>query len=149
WHARLEAEHDNLRAALAWYVEQRDGANALRFAAALRWFWYRRRHWEEGSAWPARALALPGAEARTALRAQVLEGAALFAMWREPPAALAQWEESIAIHRELGRPGRTAQTHAFLAWLLIRHWRLDEAHERAAEALALAEAAEDEGRASN
>jgi tetratricopeptide (TPR) repeat protein len=146
WHARLETEHDNLRAALAWLVQRGDAAPALRFAAALRWFWYRRRHWEEGSAWPARVLAMPGAQAGTPVRAEVLEGAGLFAMWRDPAAAQAMWEESIAINLSHGHLARTAQTHVFLAWLLIRLWRLDEAHARASAALDLAEAARDVGR---
>jgi predicted ATPase/DNA-binding winged helix-turn-helix (wHTH) protein len=144
WHARLAEEHDNLRAALAWSVQSGDATRALRFAAALHWFWYRRRYWDDGSTWPARALALPGAQEPAPLRARVLEGAALFAMWRDPPGALAMWEESIAINRLSGRPGRTAQTHAFQAWLLVRLDRLDEAHERAAAGLSVALASGDE-----
>jgi non-specific serine/threonine protein kinase len=146
WHAHLETERDNLRAALAWSVEQGDAPRALRFATALRWFWYRQRHWDEGSTWPARVLALPGAQELTPLRAEVLEGAGLFAMWREPAAAQAMWEESIAIDLQHGRPARAAQTHVFLAWLLIRLWRLEEAHARAETAVSLAEAAGDAGR---
>ncbi|MGH2350342.1 MAG: AAA family ATPase, partial [Chloroflexota bacterium] len=148
WHARLDTEHDNLRAALAWLVQQGDAARALRFAAALRWFWYRRRHWDDGFTWPSRALALPGAQdpALAPVRAKVLEGAGLCAMWRDPAAAQAMWEESIALNLQHGRPGNAAQTQVYLAWLLIRLWRLDEAHARAAAALALAEAA-DGGRA--
>jgi predicted ATPase/DNA-binding winged helix-turn-helix (wHTH) protein len=143
WHARLETEHDNLRAALTWSVQTGDAERALRLVAALHWFWYRRRYWEEGYAWPARVLALPGAQEPTPLRARVLESAALFAMWREPAAALAMWEESVAINRRHGRLSRTAQTHTFQAWLLVRLGRLNEAHARAAAALSLAESAAD------
>ena len=149
WHARLEAEHDNLRAALAWYVEQRDGAHALRLTGALRWFWYRRRYWEEGYVWPARALALPGAAAPTPRRATVLQGAGLFAMWRDPAAAQAMWEESVAISLANDAPDRAAATGAYLAWLLILRGELEAARARAEAALALAREADDPSAVSN
>ena len=149
WHAVLEAEHDNLRAALSWWVQTGDAERALRLAVALRWFWYRRRHWDEGFGLPSRVLAMPGAQARTLRRAIVLEGAALFAMWRDPATAEAMWEESIAISLELGQPARTAQTRAYLAWLDIRRGRLEAAEARAAAALALTEAAADAGGRAN
>jgi hypothetical protein len=67
-------------------------------------------------------------------------------MWRDPAAAQAMWEESIAVNLQHGLRARAAQTHVFLAWLFIRLWRLDEAHARAAAAFTLAEAAGDSGR---
>jgi predicted ATPase/DNA-binding SARP family transcriptional activator len=59
WLKRLEAEHDNLRAALAWAVErpEPDSHLGLAAAAALAWFWYIRGHWSEGNDWLARASA--------------------------------------------------------------------------------------------
>jgi predicted ATPase/DNA-binding SARP family transcriptional activator len=66
WLKRLEAEHDNLRAALAWAIERPapDAHLGLATAAALGWFWYIRGHWSEGNEWLARArAAAPGATA--------------------------------------------------------------------------------------
>ncbi len=58
--ARLEAEHDNLRAALAALVDAGDGERALRLAGSLGWFWYLHGHVGEGRGWLERALRLAG-----------------------------------------------------------------------------------------
>jgi hypothetical protein len=49
WLERLEAEHDNLRAALKWSLsEQNDAAMGVRLAGALFWFWNMRGYLTEG-----------------------------------------------------------------------------------------------------
>ena len=50
WLNRLEEEHDNLRAALRWYLEN-DIALAARLAAAIRSFWTFHTHLKEGLDW--------------------------------------------------------------------------------------------------
>jgi non-specific serine/threonine protein kinase len=71
WLLRLEAEHDNLRAALAWSLEHDAGAG-LRLAVALAEFWRMARLHREGCEWLETLLArVPG---RTVLQAYALLG---------------------------------------------------------------------------
>jgi predicted ATPase len=58
WGDRLEEEHDNLRAAVAWSAANpADSPKLLRLAAALGRFWIDYGHNREGIAWLARAVA--------------------------------------------------------------------------------------------
>jgi non-specific serine/threonine protein kinase len=66
WLDRLEVEHDNLRSALAWALNDQsvgpDGETTaveigLRLAAALGWFWFVRGHFSEGRKWLEAAMA--------------------------------------------------------------------------------------------
>src|SRR4030095_11388592 len=77
---QLEAEHDNLRAALEWSLTQAEyGEASLRLAGALFSFWEQRGYVSEGRVWMARALANPTAPNAGAARAKVLYGAGCLA----------------------------------------------------------------------
>jgi predicted ATPase len=51
WIERLDAEHDNFRAALRWSIEQAEWETAARLAGALGRFWYVRGYLSEGRNW--------------------------------------------------------------------------------------------------
>ena len=103
WFDRLELEHDNLRTALSWAVDVGDVDLALRLGKSLWRFWVARGHLREGRERLARLLAMPGADARTLLRARVLHGAATLVHGSlDFHGACLLAEESLAIAREHG-----------------------------------------------
>ena len=102
WTALLEAEHDNLRAALAWCLE-RDPAAGLDLARHLWSFWQLRGHRAEGRRWLARLL--DAAPAPTAVRARALAGAGFLALNDgDLSAARALCEEAAALATDLDDP---------------------------------------------
>jgi tetratricopeptide (TPR) repeat protein len=91
---RLEADHDNLRAALAWSLErpEPDASLGLAMAAALGWFWYLRDHRHEGNDWLSRAIAAAtDASSREMAHAANAQGLML--------GVLCRFEEAIAFYR--------------------------------------------------
>ena len=102
WLARLDVEHDNLRAALTWALEQGATEEGLRLAGALCPFWYMRGYFGEGQRWLERALA-SGKGASVAARAKALNGTgALANRAGEHGRAAALFEETLLLRHELG-----------------------------------------------
>jgi predicted ATPase/DNA-binding XRE family transcriptional regulator len=72
WLERLEREHDNLRAALAWLLEHGRPEQTARLGSAIWLYWVVRGHAGEGQMWLERALAsgrLTGSERANTLGA--------------------------------------------------------------------------------
>jgi predicted ATPase len=100
--ARLEAEHDNLRAALDYCKEAGYGEIGLRLAGAVWRFWYTHGHAPEGRQRLMDALACSGASAPTELRAKALNGLAGMVLFLGDYAtAQALLGESLVIRRAL------------------------------------------------
>ncbi len=138
WLARLETEHDNLRAALAWGdTPVATPGFAARLAAALGWFWYRHGHLSEGR----RALAAALDRDRSvpaAVRARVATSTgALAAAQGDFAAARAAFEECLALKRELGDLEGVAAALTNLGTLAYEQDDLDTAWTIHQEALAL------------
>ena len=100
WLARLETEHDNVRAALAWcQTESGDAGIGVRLAGALSWFWHDHGHLGEGRQWLAWALTANDAASTTA-RVKVLIGLGNHARRQgDYPQATALHEEAVAVSR--------------------------------------------------
>ena len=58
WLDLLEAEHQNMRAALSWALERREAEMAIRLGSALWLFWFVRGYHSEGRRWLQEALAI-------------------------------------------------------------------------------------------
>jgi len=138
WLERLEAEHDNLRAALRWAEESGEAASGLRLAGALCQFWLIRGYLREGQERLARLLGLAGASPRTAARAKALTRAGHLAdNLSDYAAAHAFFEESLAIWRELGDTGGIAAALNDLGWVAWHRNNYTAARALSAESLAL------------
>jgi predicted ATPase/class 3 adenylate cyclase len=138
WLARLESEHDNLRAALEWSRENSEVDVGLRLAGALCGFWLVRGYWAEGQERLAALLALPGAEARTSARARALHAAARLAYYRgEIKMAHSLFEESVPICRELGDRSAIAASLVGLGDVARLQGDLDTARSHYEEAVAV------------
>ncbi len=105
WQRRLEAEHANLRAALAWGLE-RDPGMALRLATALWRFWWS--HIAEGRAWLERTL-VRAPDAPVPLRVKALGAASILASFGGDVERGATWaRKTITLAEQSGdEAGRT------------------------------------------
>lgn len=103
WLARLEVEHDNLRTALEWAIDQPTPEQALRLAGALARFWYLRGYWNEGRHWLRTALNRGEGHnnlAVTRARIKALAGAGWLA--DEDGSDIPFYSEALALARSIG-----------------------------------------------
>jgi predicted ATPase/class 3 adenylate cyclase len=128
---RLETEHANLRAALAWSLETAAAGTApgdrervatgLRLAQALAYFWYRHGYATEGRRWLERAIELTAEDGGAPLAQLAHWLGVLLQQQGEMQDALSLMERSLAIWRDLGDRDQEARelnslgiTHHFL-----------------------------------
>jgi predicted ATPase/DNA-binding CsgD family transcriptional regulator len=111
WLKWLEREQDNLRAALRWAIQQREGDTAQRLAGALQPFWLTRGTWSEGRRWLEEALAIDsGSTANEVVRAKALYGAGTLARFQGDFArARMLCDQSLALYRALANPARVVE----------------------------------------
>ncbi len=109
--ARLETEHDNLRAGLAWGEASPAGAEqTLRLAGPLGFFWFLRGEWAEEQRRLMAALAREGAEASTVARAKVIIALMRLADFQEDTETeYSLAEQLLAVSREIGYHAGEAQ----------------------------------------
>lgn len=117
WLDRLDQDHANFRAVLAWCQSDPDGVDhSLRLAAALYRFWFMRGYFEEGRMWLNDAMTRAGASKRTPDWAKALRAAGSLASMRgDYVSARSLLEESLSIFREMNDRGAVAATLLNLA----------------------------------
>jgi predicted ATPase len=93
-YARVDAELDNLRAALEWARDSREDEIGLRLTASLEYYWRSRGLYQEQNAW--NALALERASSPARARMAVLNFSSAYAAdrerdWERADALVAEW----------------------------------------------------------
>jgi tetratricopeptide (TPR) repeat protein len=156
WLTRLEREHDNCRAALAWARDRGEMATGLRLATRLARFWRARGYLSEGRTWlegllGGASLAQPSAmeAARLppgvtmAVWARAVNAAGWLALWQRDDGWAAQWLEMAALTARAAGDLRTAaDALCGLGLLALQRRDLGQAAARLEESLRLAREAD-------
>jgi predicted ATPase/class 3 adenylate cyclase len=119
WSARLELDHDDLRAALD-FLAASDPDRALELAGALGWFWLSHGHLAEGRGRLKGALAGSAASGRPRARALTASGS-LVARLGDADAGRVQLDEGNRLWRDFGDLNELASALDTLGWLLFYH----------------------------
>ncbi|HEX2068639.1 MAG TPA: adenylate/guanylate cyclase domain-containing protein [Actinomycetota bacterium] len=144
WLDEFEAEHDNVRAALQWAVENNEAETALRTGAAIWRFWQQRGHLAEGQSWLSRLVSLPAAAKRAGPRARALIALGSVAYWHGDYESMRfAYREAEEIARELEDPGLLAHAVYNLSFVPALDRDLEAARALLQESLGLATEAGD------
>jgi tetratricopeptide (TPR) repeat protein len=142
WLARLDAERDNLRAALEWAAQADEPELTLQLAMALWPIWTRQGHVMEGQRWLERALAAPGVPDAT--RAQALYRLGSLAIdLSDYTRARAFYEASLALCHAAGDERGVARARTGLGIVATDTGAFTEARQQYRAALAIHEHLED------
>jgi predicted ATPase/DNA-binding SARP family transcriptional activator len=143
--ARLDAESDNLRAALRWAADRPNTEHAIAMVAALGRYWLMRDRYSDAIDWTDQALGMPGTGAQPALRVRALCIRASCLQWvgrgTEQSGVMA---EADAIARTLSDPVILSDARQTRAHCASFAGSSDVGERFADEALDLATAAEDD-----
>src|SRR5690606_28488930 len=117
WRDQLRPDYPNLLAALQFAYAQADTELTLKLASGLGHFWYLEGSWQEGAAWLAQALELPGGSLDVRARANTELGILYSALGRYPEAEMhlnrareeaSQAGDLLAVAWALGQLGQAA-----------------------------------------
>jgi tetratricopeptide (TPR) repeat protein len=145
WLARLEAEHDNLRAALSWSLTAGGQEEGVRLAGALWQFWLQRGHLSEGRRRLEAALTIAD-DCPAAVRARALLGAAVLAYEQDDYGpARTRYVAALALYRESGDRRNAAVALSGLGKVAWQEGDVERARACYEESLALFRVLQDTG----
>jgi predicted ATPase/DNA-binding XRE family transcriptional regulator len=142
WFDHLEQEHDNLRHAIKWLLQEGQVETAARLVAVLWRFWWMRGYLSEGQHWL--ETLLTHYKESTPLRLSLCQGAGLL-VWLQGEASQAEayFNESLRLSQELDDPQERAFALAGLGWALLSQGNHASAQTRCRQSLALCRASGD------
>jgi len=136
WRNRLEAELDNLRAAMSWALEYKHYSCELRIATGLWRFWWTHGYWREGIQWLEQGLAAQETNAG-AVRARALTrmGWILYKVGNSTR-GIASLQEAVILWRQIDDQAGLASALSNLGGILLAH-DFDRATDMLEEALSI------------
>src|SRR5262249_25258495 len=137
WLAQLEAELDNIRAALGWAMEQAEAETAQRLASAVGWDRYGPYQLSEGRTWTERSLTCAGPTTPEALAGALMIAGWLASEQGDLARADPLLEEALSLARASGHRRSEAQGLITLGLVAMRHAAFDRAGACFEEALTI------------
>ena len=143
WLKRLHAEHDNLRAALAWCEAAPERLEVgLELCAGLHWFWFKHGHLAEARRWLPRMLdeALPDERRLANLTAECLFSLGLSTtLTGDPVGGGRHLEASLRLARDAGDHALVVVVLRMIVHGLVERGEVEAAESLSKEALATAD----------
>jgi predicted ATPase/transcriptional regulator with XRE-family HTH domain len=144
WFDRLECDHNNLRAALRWTLQNGEVEMAGRLSSALVRFWDIHSHFTEGRRWLERVLAEFGDELPVRLKADLLRGVGALAQAQGDFGRASELlGEGLVLEREMGNELGIARSLNNLALVSMDQGHFTQAAELLEESLAVRRRLED------
>jgi predicted ATPase/DNA-binding CsgD family transcriptional regulator len=139
---RVEAEHDNFRAALDWSLALPDPERGRRLAASLVWLWYKHGHGDEGLDFIQRAIDRAPDDRSTVQARLLVSAAALAQVCGQFPRIVDYAQRGLEVSK-LNHDDRVGGQCLFLLAFVQFYLDLDAAWELCIQARACADAAGD------
>jgi predicted ATPase/class 3 adenylate cyclase len=117
WLDWLEADHDNIRAAIDWSTENKETAIALSLVAGMWRFWQMRGYLVEGNQRATHALAMPDVTDHPLEWANALEAAGGLLWWTGNfPACIDAYRACLELRKQIGDPIPLAEAYYNLSF---------------------------------